>query len=41
MPATAAFSGAPPAISDSDDAQTEPMDVEPLDPTASETTRIA
>ena len=41
MPATGAFSGTPALSSDSVDAQTEPIDVEPLEPSASETCRIA
>ena len=41
MPATGARSGTPALSSDSVDAQTEPIDVEPLEPSASETWRIA
>ena len=41
IPATAALSGTPAAISDSVEAQTEPIDVEPLEPSASDTARIA
>jgi hypothetical protein len=41
MPATGAFNGTPAASSDMVDAQTEPMLVEPLEPSASETWRIA
>ena len=41
MPATGAFSGTPALSSDIVDAQTEPIDVEPLEPSASETCRIA
>ncbi len=41
MPATGAASGTPASSSDSDVAQTEPIDVEPLDPSASDTERIA
>ena len=41
MPATGAFSGTPALSSDSVDAQTEPIEVEPLEPSASETWRIA
>ena len=41
MPATAAFSGTPADSSDMVDAQTEPIEVEPLEPSASETWRIA
>ena len=41
MPATGAFSGTPAASSDIVDAQTEPIEVEPLEPSASETCRIA
>ena len=37
IPATGAFSGTPAASSDMVDAQTEPIDVDPLDPSASET----
>ena len=41
MPATMSFSGTPASSSDIVDAQTEPIEVEPLDPMASETWRIA
>ena len=41
MPATAARSGTPAWSSDSVEAQTEPIEVEPLEPMASETWRIA
>ena len=41
MPATGAFSGTPAFSSDSVDAQTEPIDVEPLELSASDTCRIA
>ena len=37
MPATGAFSGTPAASRDSVEAHTEPMEVEPLEPMASET----
>ncbi len=41
MPATGAFSGTPAFSSDRVDAQTDPIDVEPLEPSASETWRMA
>ena len=41
IPATGAFSGTPAFSSDMVEAQTEPIDVEPLEPSASETWRIA
>src|SRR4029450_6615616 len=41
MPATGAFSGTPAFSRDKVDAQTEPIDVEPLEPSASDTWRIA
>ena len=41
MPATGAFSGTPALSSDIVDAQTEPIDVEPLEPSASDTCRMA
>ena len=41
MPATGALSGTPAASSDSVEAHTEPIEVEPLDPMASETWRMA
>lgn len=41
MPATGALSGTPAFSSDMVEAQTEPMDVEPLEPRASDTWRIA
>ena len=41
MPATGAFSGTPAFSSASVDAQTEPIDVEPLELSASDTCRIA
>lgn len=41
IPATAALRGTPAFSSDMVEAQTEPMDVEPLEPSASETWRIA
>src|ERR1700710_1256793 len=41
MPATGARSGTPALSSDIVDAQTEPIDVEPFEPSASETWRIA
>ncbi len=40
MPATAAFSGTPACISDSDDPQTDAIEDEPLDSRMSDTTRI-
>ena len=41
MPATAAFSGTPALSSDRVEAHTEPIDVEPLEPSASDTCRMA
>ena len=41
MPATGAFSGTPASSSDMVEAQTEPIEVEPLEPSASDTWRIA
>src|SRR3954463_10338257 len=41
MPATGAFSGTPADRSDIVEAQTDPIDVEPLEPSASDTCRIA
>jgi len=41
MPATGALSGTPALSSDSVEAQTEPMDVEPFELSASDTWRIA
>ncbi|CPU63793.1 Uncharacterised protein [Mycobacteroides abscessus] len=41
MPATGARSGTPALRSESVEAHTEPMDVEPLEPRASDTWRIA
>ncbi len=41
MLTTEAFSGTPAFSSDRVEAQTEPIDVEPLEPSASETWRIA
>lgn len=41
MPATGAFSGTPALYRPMVDAQTEPIEVEPLEPSASETWRIA
>ena len=41
MPATGAFSGTPAFSSDIVDAQTEPIEVEPLEPSASDTCRMA
>ena len=41
MPATMSFSGTPASSSDMVEAQTEPIEVEPLEPIASETCRIA
>ncbi len=41
MPATGAFSGTPALSSDSVDAHTEPIDVEPLELNASDTCRMA
>src|SRR2546421_1522228 len=41
MPATGALSGTPADSSDIVDAQTEPIDVDPLEPSASDTWRIA
>jgi hypothetical protein len=41
MPATGAFSGTPALSSDIVEAQTEPIEVDPLEPRASETCRIA
>ena len=41
MPATGALSGTPALSSASVEAQTEPIDVEPFEPSASETWRIA
>ena len=39
MPATGALIGTPASISDSDDPQTEPIEVEPFDDSTSETMR--
>ena len=39
MPATAALTGTPASISESDDAHTEAIEVEPLDDSTSETRR--
>ncbi len=41
MPATGALSGTPAFSSDMVEAHTEPMDVDPLEPSASDTWRIA
>ncbi|CAH0326821.1 hypothetical protein SRABI128_05587 [Microbacterium sp. Bi128] len=41
IPATAAFSGTPAFSRDSVEAQTEPIDVEPLELRASDTWRMA
>ena len=41
IPATAALSGTPAFSNDMVEAQTDPMDVDPFDPRASETWRIA
>ena len=41
MPATGARSGTPALSSESVEAQTEPIEVEPLEPSASDTWRIA
>ncbi len=41
MPATGALSGTPALSRASVDAQTEPIDVEPLEPRASDTWRMA
>ena len=41
MPATGAFSGTPALSSDSVEAHTEPIDVEPFELSASETCRMA
>ena len=41
MPATGAFSGTPACSSDIVEAQTEPIEVEPLEPIASESCRMA
>ena len=41
MPATGALSGTPASSSDIVEAQTEPIEVEPLEPMASDTCRIA
>ena len=41
MPATGAFSGTPALSSASVDAHTDPIEVEPLEPSASDTWRIA
>jgi hypothetical protein len=41
MPATGALSGTPALSSDIVDAQTEPIEVEPFEPSASETWRMA
>ncbi len=41
IPATMSFSGTPASSSDIVDAQTEPIDVEPFDPMASETCLMA
>ncbi len=41
IPATAARSGTPALSSDRVDAHTDPIDVEPLEPNASDTCRIA
>ncbi len=39
IPATAALIGTPASISESDDAHTEPIDVDPLEESTSDTTR--
>ena len=39
MPATAALTGTPASMSDSDEAQTDAIDVEPLDDSTSDTRR--
>ena len=41
MPATGAWIGTPPSISASVEPQTEPIEVEPLELSTSDTTRIA
>ena len=41
MPATGAFSGTPAFSSARVDAHTEPIEVEPLEPSASDTCRMA
>ena len=41
MPATGALIGTPASISDRDDAHTEPIEVEPLDDSTSDTRRSA
>src|SRR5215207_6944528 len=41
MPATGARSGTPALSSESVDAQTEPIEIDPLEPSASETCRMA
>ena len=41
MPATGALSGTPADSSDMVEAQTEPIEVDPLEPSASDTCRIA
>src|SRR3981189_2020000 len=41
MPATGAFSGQPALSSDSVEAHTEPIEVDPLEPSASESWRLA
>jgi hypothetical protein len=41
MPATGALMGTPASISDSDDAHTEPIEVEPLELSTSDTSRSA
>ena len=41
MPETMSFSGTPASSSDMVEAQTEPIEVEPFEPSASETWRIA
>ena len=41
MPATGALTGTPASISDSDDAHTDAIDVEPLEESTSETSRSA
>ena len=41
MPATGALSGTPACSSDRVEAQTEPIEVEPLEPMASESWRMA
>ena len=41
IPAAGPLIGTPPSISDNDEAQTEPIEVEPLDDSTSDTRRSA